>query len=782
MARRWFYRRNALKIGLFSPIKPRIALIEGPSHGSVNGMTYLLTHAQCLRGRVVAAMLVGCLVASFAPMAMGQVSTSNNMPRADIKTLFPDPPKRAVQPTSPDEPVSIEAESMGYDKDHNIAVAVGHVVVVQGGYVLNADRVTFYQAADTIEATGNVSILQPTGDVYFADHADLHDSMKRGVAQAFKARLADNSLLAAKSARKISESTTVLNKAVYSPCHVCEAMAPFWQLKANQITTDEQAEKITYNDARLEMFGVPTLYTPYLSSPTPNAAGQSGFMPPLYTANSNLGAGAKIPYYWRIGEDKDLLLTPWLLSAESPILEGSYRQRLNDGEIEMKFSATDPQRRDSTGALVSGNEFRGNIDAKGVKNIDDSTRVGFDINRASDQTYLARYGYGNEQVLFSRLYAETAQQRNAGSIQALAIQGLRVGDNPKTTPSVAPMLEGYYETQPRENGVRFHVAGNAQSLTREVWADQRRISVTGGATVPYVTENGQVLNVSANLRQDLYNLNDVTVAGSTDTYNGTQVRSIPQAALQWRYPLIRASNGDALTIEPIALGVAQPTGGNLAKIDNEDSRTLELSDTNLFDIDRVPGYDVVDSGSRLAYGVRTEYLLQGGESLEGLLGQNYSFDAHSPFPNSSTPNKNASDIVGRAAFNLAPISLAYRFAFNADDFSPNRSQFSAGFSKPWLSLGASYNSVRRSQYVPQSEQLDFNGKLPLTDEWSLYGSTSRDLQLNRMIAAGSGLIYHNECFDFTLDGMRNYTQDRDVGSNSSFTARIAFKNLGVFGG
>ena len=749
-------------------------------------MNRLPSHAVLLRGRLVAPLLLGCVWVSFASTAMAQASpsrsTPSNIPRANIKTLFPEPPRRVVRPTSPDEPVSIESEALGYDKDNKIVVAIGHVIVVQGEYVLNADKVTYFQTADKIEAQGNVSVLQPTGDVYFADRIELRDGIKRGIAQAFKARMADNALIAAKSANKINESKMVLNKAVYSPCHVCEMAAPFWQLKANRITTDELNEKITYDDVRLEMFGVPSFYSPYLSSPTPNAGGKSGFMPPLYTANTNLGAGVKTPYYWRIAQDKDLLITPWLLSAEASVLEGQYRQQLDDGDVEVKFSGTNPQRRDSSGALVQGNEFRGNIDAKAFRKIDEETRIGFDIQRATDQTYLARYGYGNEQVLFSRLYAETAEQRNAASIQGLAIQGLRAADNLKTTPSVAPMLEGYYETQPSENGLRFHVSGNAQSLTRQVGADQQRLSVIGGGTLPYLTDNGQLLNVSANLRQDIYNLNDVTIPSSTDTFNGTQLRTIPQAALQWRYPQIRASNGDSVIIEPIALGVAQPTGSNPVKIDNEDSRALELSDTNLFDIDRVPGYDVVDSGSRLAYGMRTEYLLQGGESIEGLLGQNYSFAANSPFPNSATPNRDVSDVIGRAALNLAPISLAYRFALDADNFSPNRSQLSAGFNKPWLMLGASYNSVRKSQFVAQSEQLDLSAKLPLTHDWSLYGSASRDLQLDRMVAVGSGLIYHNECFDFTLDGVRNYTQDRDVGSNSSFNARIAFKNLGVFGG
>ncbi len=708
--------------------------------------------------------------------------SSSNLSNVSLESLFPATPKVATRPMDSNAPVSIEAQSVAYDKDNAIAVAIGNVVVVQGDYVLHADRVTYFQSRDRIEATGNVSVLQPTGDVYFADHVELRDDLKRGAAKALKARLYDNSLLASTSAKKINESLTVMNKAVYSPCKVCTTGAPFWQIKARQITVDNLEEKITFRDPRLEMFGIPTFYSPYLSGPTPNAAGQSGFMPPTYTGNTNLGAGIQTPYYWRIGEDKDLMITPWLLSVDSSVLQTNYRQLLDDGTLAVDLSATNPQRRDSAGATIDGNEFRGHIAANGMKNIDRSTRVGFDINRATDQTYLARYGFSRDQVLFSRLYGETVEQRNAASIETLAIQGLRVGDNPKTTPSVAPTIEGYYETEPDENGARLHITGNAQSLMREVGADQRRLSVTGGVSYPYITDGGQVINASASLRQDLYDVNDATMTGSATKFQKTTARSIPQTALQWRYPLIHAGNGDALTIEPIALGVMQPDGSNHATITNEDSRSLELSDTNLFDIDRVPGYDVVDSGSRLAYGIRGEYLLQGGETMDVLLGQNYSVSANTPFPNSTTPGEHRSDIIGRAGFNIAPIAIAYRFTLNPEDFTPNRNQLSVGFTRPWLLLAASYNSVSQTPVSSTSEQLDLSGKLPLSEEWSLYGSTSRDLNLNRMITSGAGIIYHNECFDFALDGIRVYTEDRDVGSNTSFSARIAFKNLGVFGG
>ena len=55
--------------------------------------------------------------------------------------------------------------------------------------------ITYYQKTDLVIAEGNVSVLQPTGDVYFAEKAELKDAMKRGVIADFKARFADGSVL-----------------------------------------------------------------------------------------------------------------------------------------------------------------------------------------------------------------------------------------------------------------------------------------------------------------------------------------------------------------------------------------------------------------------------------------------------------------------------------------------------------------------------------------------------------------------------------------------------------
>lgn len=679
------------------------------------------------------------------------------------------------------EPVTMEAEAVGYDKDNAIAIARGNVTVAQGKYVLTADKITYYQMQNLVVAQGNVSVLQPSGDVIFAEEAELKDNMERGVVQAISARMADNSVFAAREARKIDVATTELKKAVYTPCNLCSDAAPFWQIKASEMRIDEREEEITYRNARMEMGGVPILYTPYMSQPTPGAPGRSGFLTPEYSSNNNLGRTVKVPYYWRIAHDKDLTVTPWYLSEEDWLLQGDYRQLTDGGNYEAQFSVTNPTKRDGAGNRTDGREMRGHIFAHGEEEIGEHSRLGLDINRTTDDTYIRRYGFGAQRVLFSRVYAEAAEKRNYALAQALAIQGLRATDNPDTTPQVLPMLEGYYETTPNENGMRLHAFGNVQSLTREIGADQHRVSATVGGSLPYVSEGGHILTSTVNLRQDVYNVDNVTIPGDP-SFDGTITRTIPQGALEWRYPLINPmTSGDSITLEPIVMAVAQPNGGNPVEIPNEDNTLIELTDTNLFALDRMPGLDTVDSGTRVAYGFRTRYLFTGGESIDALLGQNYSFSDDTPFPNSTTPGQNASDVIGRLGLFANPIGLTYRFALDQNTMSPNRNELGFSFSKPWLNFQASYRSLDDNRYLSDREEAIMYASVPLSDEWSIFGSGRRDLTVDQMIATGAGLTYQNECFSLMLQALRTYTRDRDIEPNTSITLRVGFKNLGEFG-
>lgn len=679
------------------------------------------------------------------------------------------------------EPVAMSADEMGYDKDNGIVIAKGHVQIGQNLTVLTADEVIYYQKRDIVEAKGNVVMLQPSGDVYFAEHARLTSDMKHGAIEAFRARLSDNSVFVANSAERVNPAVIKLRDAAYTPCHICDGIAPFWQIKSRKTTIDELDERIYYRDAHMEMFGVPFVYSPYFSSPTADAAAKSGLLTPIYSHTNNMGTLVQVPYYWRINHSQEMTITPWYTTDEGWLLQNDYHAVSDGGVFKVQTSITDPHDFDALGNDLPGHQLRGHIYADGEQMLTENSRIGFDIARASDDTYLRRYGFGNQAVLFSRAFYEAAQDRNYVLAQGLSIQGLELTDDPRVTPLVFPDFQGYYETKPMDHNLRLHFFGDAQMLSRQEGPEERRVSFTAGAELPYVSDSGQVITTTLNLRQDFYSVDNVPINGGTGSFDGTVTRTFPQAAVQWRYPLARQFDSDSMTIEPIVLAVLQPYDHNPQEIPNEDNTLIELNDTNLFSLDRMPGLDTIDNGPRLAYGGRGEYLFSGGQSINALLGQDYNFDSNTPFPNSTTAGKNGSDYIGSIGFDYLPFDLTYAFALNSSDFTADRSEIVASFRKPWLALSGAYRELHNNQYLADSREGILNASLPLGDRWTIYGGARRDLKLDQMVATSGGLLYRNECFNLMLQMLRTYSRDRDVEPNTSFTFRFGFKNLGEFG-
>src|SRR5690606_15556502 len=99
---------------------------------------------------------------------------------------------------------------------NSTVMATGKVEVTQGDTILLADTLIYDRQKDSMRAVGNVSMLEPSGHVYFAEQVELRNDIKMGVLQHFRARLSDNSLFAASHAKRTGDGNIELFKAVYS--------------------------------------------------------------------------------------------------------------------------------------------------------------------------------------------------------------------------------------------------------------------------------------------------------------------------------------------------------------------------------------------------------------------------------------------------------------------------------------------------------------------------------------------------------------------------------------
>jgi len=730
-------------------------------------------------------------------------------------------------------PILFRADEIQYDEQLALTIARGHVEISQNGQVLLADTVTYNQRTDTVTASGNVSLTQPTGEIVFADFMELRDSMTEGFAKNVRMLLADRSRLAANAMRRTNANHTELVRGVYSPCDLCKndpSAPPLWQLKAREISHDTELQLVEFRDAVMEIDGWPVFYSPYISTPDPSVKRASGFLPPSIGSSNTLGAHVTIPYYLVLGPDKDVTFAPRFYTRAGPLLEAEYRERFSNGTLSATGSLNHSNVGFGNSSSSEGEQWRGHFDGHSVFDLDETYRTGLDVQRVSDQTYLLRFGFGNPllNAMISRAYLEGFEPRASTDVNSYIFQPLLPGIGDSTQPIVLPVANRNWQSPPDDLGGRLNLNANILDIVREVGTQTRRLSVGSEWNRRFSDPLGGQYNFTAGVRGDGYSVSSLSAISNPELpsaffpANGQPAlaptptsfvtgRTFPQAGLVWSYPLIRRDEGTTRLIEPIVGGFAAPSSGNRRNIPNEDSLSYQFSDTDLFRRDRLAGYDILDTGQRVDYGTKFGYYEKDGGSYRLLIGQSYRAQPNPFLPPGSGAERRLSDVVGRMV--LSPSSyldLIYRFRFDANPLTNRNQQVTASVGPPSLRVAGNFVYLPAQQQnqvvtIPTTgqnviygnrEQVSFSVTAKLTRYWSMQAAETINLTNSTTLvnnvpspqASSSSLygslaaIYQDECMAFigtvTQSGIRN----GDVTPGYSVLFSVVFKNLGEIGG
>src|SRR5690606_26756404 len=132
------------------------------------------------------------------------------------------------------------------------------------------------------------------------------------------------------------------------------------------------------------------------------------------------GIGVKAPYFIVLDEHSDVTLTPFLTSEDGAILETEYRRRFARGfvDLDLKFGVTDyddDQR--GTRARIGGFGAGRYLVADGV-------HAGFDLAFSTDDPFLRRYDFTEDDRLTTQAFVRAYDGRNRASIGAAFVQSL----------------------------------------------------------------------------------------------------------------------------------------------------------------------------------------------------------------------------------------------------------------------------------------------------------------------------------------------------------------------
>lgn len=689
--------------------------------------------------------------------------------------------------SSTKKPAEIEADSMNYDQKTLKVIASGNVEVKQDGRLLKADSITYDKKTNVITADGNVSILNPDGNVFFADSIELTDDMKRGVVENFRSKFIDESRIKASKAKKLSAAIIELLDVSYSPCPVCvdnKEQKPLWSLTAKKAEIDNDKQRVAYNHAFFRVKDVPILYTPYMSHATPGADRKSGFLIPKYKSDDIFGTTVKTPYYYNIAPNKDAVITPTFTTEEGVVLDARYNHLLKSGKYYLEASITNPDEVDNAGNKIGDSKIRGHIEGKGEFSINPTWTWGFDAKRSTDDTYLRKYDYGEEDVLTSKLYVTNISGRSSVNIETISFQGLNVDDDAGETPLILPNANMHYESDKGQYSERWVADFNALSLKRDEGVSSNRLSAKGGIKTSKVTKSGSVFELYTTIRTDAYHVDNVP--NGADTLNGGEVRFIPEVELKWSLPAVKNTPNRSFFIEPLAQLIVSPYGGNPDKIPNEDSQDIEFSDENLFNSNRFSGLDRIESGPRVNYGIRSRISDDKYGDVDILFGQNYRTKVDNNFSAQSGLDDYFSDYVGRVGYQANEmLEFSYRFRIDKDNFTFNKTAVGAELdlspiqlNLDYVSIGEAFDATSSAVSGDNRETIIASGVFDINEKWQLSGEGNRNLEDGDWVSTKANLLYKGDCVDIGLSWFREFTRDRDIVPNTTLSLQVSLKNLG----
>jgi LPS-assembly protein len=713
------------------------------------------------------------------------------------------PGKFAPAPGNENEPVLLKADEITYDESLRLVTARGNVEIAQGDRVLLADVVTYNEKTTVMTASGHVALMESTGEVYFSEYAEFTNQMRDGVISALRVLLSDNSRMAAAGGKRTDGVITELSRGVFSPCDLCAkdpTRPPLWQVKAVRIVHDGETKDIEYRDAIMEIAGFPVFYTPYLSTPDPTVKRRSGFLFPSFGHMTGLGGVTKTPYFWNIAPDRDMTITPIYTSDQGPVLASQYRQRFDHGSLLLDGSITYGDKSDT--AVNTGQQTtRGHILGTGRFDIDETYRTGFDLARATDATYMRRYGFGgagsqlgganSAKELTTTAYVEGFSERNYGKVSGYAFQDIQANAVSGQTPLLLPLAQYNYVGGNDSWGGHTRLDSSVLGLSRDIGTDSRRLSLRPSWQLPYTSSAGHMTTVTTQLQADAYNVNNVPIENG-NSFSGTTGRLFPQMMVDWRYPFARQHERFTEVLEPVGAVVAAPPGNNPSKIPNEDSPAVDFDDLNILSMSRFPGVDRVEGGERVVYGLRWSGYAQDGAQASTFVGQSYAFQKHPEFGAGSGLDNNVSDVVGRLRVTPAEyLDFLYRFRMDADNgmfrrhdvglaAGPSSFRFTTDY--VFSRAQASTATALATTNVGNREQISAGLQIKVTDNWDVRGQTIQDLTTatgGPLYNAGS-VIYHDECLTFTTTVFRRYTSDRDLTPATGVFFSFIFKYLGDF--
>lgn len=565
-----------------------------------------------------------------------------------------------------------------------------------------------------------------------------------------------------------SGDETIARHALFTACDGCDPYGDAWQISATTIIHNMDRRMLYFYNPVLWSYGLPLLWFPYYAMPDPGVKHKTGLLMPDLESTNKMGTQINIPMYISLSDTHDLTVTLSYLTQENPLFKLDHRLNMDHSQYRTRGSFTHNRE----------GENRWHIFNNDVIELGEYARASIYLERASDKTYLQKYGfYGDQPYLDSGAKLEIFGQSSYVVADAHVFQELRNNTTYYAVPSgnILPNIRGTYQTTPLFYETYATFGADMLGISGSDASSQRLIG-DARITSPWTLWGGNRLTASIDARYDIYNFDNTKMVDG-DVYSGIKTRFLPSGYVEWGLPLMRPSATWTQTIEPRARLTVMRHINDEEFARNNDSAGAFLSDSTLFSDNRFAGRDLWENGTFADYGLRWAAFANDGRTVEVFVGQSNDLtDRAATDPNSGFHN-GASDYVGRIGFNNNKWFDVYsRFRLAQEDLSLRHMETSGriGTDRNYVSVG----HIWSQQFIDAQTQGDNINEavteigIRLSERWSLGFNAIYNMTYGAFHRHSGTLFYNHPCYYMSFGYRRDNAVKEDYVGTTTFQFRI----------
>ncbi|MTW21629.1 LPS assembly protein LptD [Allochromatium palmeri] len=677
-------------------------------------------------------------------------------------------------------PIEITADLVDYDRERDLIQLQGDIEILQESRRLRADRSHYNRRTGDVNASGGIELDYP-GLRLIGERADYNLETQRGYLQQTGYRLYGQANLrgAASEAWLLDAERSRYRDVLYTTCPPGNAA---WSLRAHDLELNQGTGLGVARQARLSLWDVPVLYTPYMSFPI-DGRRRSGFLIPIIGTSEQTGFDFSLPYYWNIAPNMDATLVPRLMSSRGLMLGGEFRYLSPRQRIELDGELLPHDRKDEAAGV------------RGALRITQSGRLGarwstaIDYASVSDDQYLLDFGNRLDVTSVRNLIQRADLFYGGDGWWALG----RVQQFQTVDTSIAPANRPYGQLPHIELNVAPSTLISGLEYTFDGQYDyfDHNSDVHGGRLVAIPSLRWPLRRSFGHLipRTRLY----YTQYDLADQVEGAESQPsylIPNVDLDGKLIFERETDWfgheTLQTLEPrlyyVLTAYADQSDNPLF-----DTTELDFSFASLFRPNRFTGYDRISDENRLTLGLTTRTIANhdGDVLLRASLGQVYYFDEPRVQLDSTEPDDDvSSSLAGELAARLHPdwtAQLGLQWNPHASENAWEKQilqlQYAPGHER-LINLAYRYNLG--NQASDDYENTDISFQMPIGSRVRVVGRWLYSLLNDETVEAFAGLEFGQCCWRLRILG-QHLKRDADEPASTSVMLQLELAGLGSFG-